>query len=203
MIPFLRPRALLSTSGSVAILVLAGCGASSKSDSAARSGSDSSAVAADTGATPHSPSAPPRVLAVDAKGVLAEARAPGTKATVVNLWATWCQPCREEFPELVRFERDHRARGVRVMFVSTDFEDQLPAVRKFLAAQGVEQVSYIKKTGDDMGFIDGLHPAWSGALPASLVFDASGRLRAFWEGAADYQKFESEVSKVLDGSSPS
>ena len=79
---------------------------------------------------------------------------------------------------------------------SADFPDQAPAVRKFLAAQGVDGLSYIK-SGDDMEFINGLDPDWSGALPASFVFDASGQLRSFWEGAADYRKFETEVKKVL------
>jgi thiol-disulfide isomerase/thioredoxin len=142
------------------------------------------------------------VTAADAPAILAAIRAPGARATLVNVWATWCVPCREEFPELVRFERTWRNRGVRVLFVSGDFEDQLPQVRAFLSLQGVTAPSWIK-TGDDMAFIDGLHPKWSGALPATFVYDSTGTLVRFWEGKADYARFESEIRTAMQRSAPS
>lgn len=192
MIQSPRPRFSLALAGPLAALLLAGCGSATRTGVARSSDSTVTVPAPVSAAT----AAEPRLIPVDAAGVLAAARAPGSTVTVVNLWATWCMPCREEFPELVRFARQYGSSGVRVLYVSTDFEDQLPAVRKFLAAQGVDQPSYIK-TGDDMAFIDGIHPEWSGSLPATFVFDSTGRLRTFWEGAADFAKFETEVKKVL------
>ena len=129
--------------------------------------------------------------------VLAEVRRPGAQVTLVNVWATWCVPCRQEFPDLVRLERKHRDRGLRVLFVSTDF-DSADAV-KFLAEQGVGYLSLFK-VGDDMSFINGLSPKWSGALPATFVYDADGRLIRFWEGKADYARFEQAALEVIEGS---
>ena len=128
--------------------------------------------------------------------ILAEVRRPGAKVTLVNVWATWCVPCRQEFPDLVRLERKHRDQGLRVLFVSTDF-DSSDAV-KFLAEQGVGYLSLFK-VGDDMGFINGLSPKWSGALPATFVYDADGRLIRYWEGKADYSRFEQAALEVIEG----
>lgn len=128
--------------------------------------------------------------------VMAEVRRPGARATVVNVWATWCVPCRQEFPDLVRLERQRRGEGLRVLFVSTDF-DSADAL-KFLAEQGVNYLSLFK-VGDDMSFINGLSPKWSGALPATFVYDATGRLVRFWEGRADYSRFEQAALEAIKG----
>src|SRR6266567_2193287 len=62
------------------------------------------------------------LLAADAARVLGAVREPGARAVLVNVWATWCQPCREEFPELMRVARENRPRGLRLLFVSDDFD---------------------------------------------------------------------------------
>src|ERR1051326_1175379 len=69
--------------------------------------------------------------------IAAAVRAPGAKATLVNVWATFCGPCRKEFPELVRLQRTWKPKGLRVMFVSADTDDQKAAVTSFLRHQGV------------------------------------------------------------------
>lgn len=130
--------------------------------------------------------------------ILEEVKRPGAGAVVLNLWATWCQPCREEFPDLVRLEREFRARGVRLVLVSADFPEDAGAAKAFLDEHGVAFPSFIKD-GDvpDQVFIDGLDPRWSGALPATIVFDGAGRTTAFWEGKADYPTLERRVKEAL------
>src|SRR5262249_43295541 len=137
-----------------------------------------------------------RVVPATSSDVMADVHASGTPVTLVNVWATWCAPCREEFPDLVRFERNWRGHGVRVIFVSADFDDQLPEVREVLRKHGVTGDTWIK-TGDDTNFINGLDPKWSGALPATFVYDRNGKLMHFWEGMSDYAKFESEARAAL------
>jgi len=120
----------------------------------------------------------------------------GSKGTLVNVWASWCQPCRYEFPEIVRLARAYEAQGLRVVFVSADFAEDLPNARAFLAEQGVDWPTYYK-VGDDQAFINALDPKWTGALPGSFVFDAQGVLRDSWEGKATYAAFEKRVRPVL------
>jgi thiol-disulfide isomerase/thioredoxin len=188
----------LARTGHVVLVALALAGCSS------REGAHETATAGATPATPPGSSARmdsaaaqgAPVLAVTAPGVLALASRPGARVTLVNLWATWCAPCREEFPALLKVTREHRRDGLRLVLVSADFPDQLPGVRKFLAKNGVTDTTYIK-SGDDMAFINGLNPKLSGALPTTLLYDASGRLVTYWEGMADEDRFERAVQRVL------
>ena len=136
------------------------------------------------------------VLPIDAAGLRQRVSDGRAKVTLVNLWATWCGPCREEFPALVAAARRHEAEGVRLLLVSADFDDQLPEVRQFLARHGVRDTCFIKAQAD-MPFIDGVHREWSGALPATLLFDDHGRLLEFWEGGADSARFERAVRTAL------
>ena len=137
-----------------------------------------------------------RVKPVTAPDLVALVREPGSNAVLVNVWATWCGPCREEFPDLVKLAQKYRNRGLRVLFVSADFDTELANVKKFLADQGVDFQTFIKAQ-KDMEFINGLDTRWSGALPATFVYDSAGKLRDFWEGKAEYRTFEQKVLAAL------
>lgn len=141
-------------------------------------------------------SSPPPVLAITASELKALASRPGARATLVNVWATWCGPCRQEFPALVKVGKDRKADGLRLVLVSTDFEDQLGEVRKFLAARGVSDTSYIM-TGEPNAFINTMNPKWTGALPATFVYNGRGELASFWEGAVDEEQFNQSVDQVF------
>ncbi|HTR96456.1 MAG TPA: TlpA disulfide reductase family protein [Candidatus Acidoferrales bacterium] len=156
------------------------------------------ALAAPAATAPPPATPAPPVLRADAKRILSLVQAPGARATVLNVWATWCGPCRAEFPALLAAARRHP--GVRLVLVSADFDDQLPAVRRFLAQHGVSQTTYLKAE-PDQAFIDGLNPTWSGSLPATFVFDASGKRVAFWEGEADAHRFEAAIEQATRSAS--
>jgi len=138
----------------------------------------------------------PAFRAANADQVLAAVRAPGARAVLVNVWATWCAPCREEFPDLLRVASENRANGLRVVLVSADFDDTLPQAREFLAAHGVDFPSY-HKAGDDMQFINTLDSLWTGAIPATLLFDGAGRKVRFWEGKQSYETLSRAVRDVM------
>ena len=59
-------------------------------------------------------------------------------ALLVNLWATWCHPCREETPYLQALYREHREDGLRVLGVSVDRRADRDAVKEYVAEMGVE-----------------------------------------------------------------
>ena len=123
-------------------------------------------------------------------------RASGGRTTLVNVWATWCEPCREEFPGIVKLARAYEGDGLKVIFVSADFTEALPEAKRFLARQGVDWPTWYK-TGSDQAFIDALDSKWTGALPGTFVYDAQGRLRDSWEGKADYARLEKTVRPLL------
>jgi thiol-disulfide isomerase/thioredoxin len=195
-------------------LVLGGCGARQAAERETPRGGgiedgsqardpqrvDGSEVGSGTAAPErHEPAAAaePEVRPAEIGEILAAVGTAGKDAVVLNVWATWCVPCREEFPDLVRLQREYRDRGLGLMLVSADFDDRLPEVKRFLQNQGVDYPSYLK-TGDDMEFINALSPKWSGALPATFIYDRAGKLRFFHEGKVTFQQLERQVLEIID-----
>lgn len=144
---------------------------------------------------PPAPTAP-MPTPVEPAAVHAEIGKPGASAVLVNVWATWCAPCREEFPDLLHVARELKDRGLRLVLVSADFAGMEGEARQFLSSQGVDFPTFIK-AGKDEDFVDGLDPKWSGALPATFVYDGQGRLVRFWEGKASYPVIKKRVLDVL------
>jgi thiol-disulfide isomerase/thioredoxin len=153
------------------------------------------------GGTAGAPAAPavtaPAPVDTDAAGVERAVRSARGDVVLVNVWATWCDPCRHEFPTLLRVRRELSTRGFRLILVSADFPDQRPKVMQFLARQGVGFKTFLKAE-NDMAFINALDPRWSGALPATFLYDRSGKLRDFWEGETDYKVLVTKVRALLD-----
>ena len=139
----------------------------------------------------------PAIQRADADRVLELVREADAEVVVVNVWATWCMPCREEFPDLLRLRKEYAESGLELMLVSGDFSDDAEEqIGSFLLTQGVDFVTYLKE-GDDMRFIDTLARQWSGALPATLFYGGDGTLREFWEGKADYARMKRAVERIL------
>jgi thiol-disulfide isomerase/thioredoxin len=151
---------------------------------------------------PPKPAAPARATEApvptpaDLATILAAVRAPGARAVLVNLWATWCDPCREEMPDLIRFFRAHRPEGLRLVLVSADDPESQKDVARFLAEAGAGGAEAFIKTGDDMAFINGLDARWSGALPASFFYDRHGTERQFWPGRVTLPELEAALGQI-------
>lgn len=128
--------------------------------------------------------------------VLDAVRASGARVAIVNVWASWCIPCRQEFPDLVRLYRAYKDRGVTLILVSGDFAGDSGAAKEFLAEQGVDFRTFLKAQ-KDQEFIDGFDPAWTGALPATFVYDRSGSRRHSFLTPVDYASLEREVNALL------
>src|SRR5262245_43870663 len=142
------------------------------------------------------PPAPLQVEVAELPALLAAIKAPGAQAVLVNVWATWCEPCREEMPDLVRYYRDNRAQGLRLVLISADDDDQRAEVARVLTALGFDGPAFIKH-GNDMAFIDALDPKWRGALPATFLFDGRGVRSRSWLGAVTYDDLRARVSGLL------
>jgi len=155
-------------------------------------------------------SAPTAALATPAprgatvSAVLAEVRAARAPAFLINVWATWCDPCREEMPDLLRFYRAHRGAGLRLVLLSADDEDAGQEIQKLLAdaaaqagwSSPLDATVYLKQDGD-MAFINALDPGWGGALPATFLFDRDGRRVQSWLAPVTYDQLERAVAPRL------
>ena len=93
------------------------------------------------------------------------------EVVLINFWATWCSPCIEEFPMIVDLSNGFAEKGLKIYFISADWEDQKEAVIQFLYDHGVEGLSFLKEEGNDNQFIRDIHEDWTGALPYTIIYN--------------------------------
>jgi len=140
----------------------------------------------------------PVLYSIDEKG-LAELKAKSKgKVLILNFWATWCKPCVEEFPELVRLQSAYAARGLQLAFISID--DDMRARQKvtsFLNKTKISFPSYLKESSDDERFINSVDSSWSGAVPATFIYDRNGRLVKKRIEESTFEELEKSVKPLL------
>ncbi len=135
---------------------------------------------------------------LDAKGLANAVAKRKGDVVLVNFWATWCVPCREEFPDLARLERAWRGKGLAVLGVSIDSAKDLPAVDKFLAKTKPDFPNYRKASGgDDQVFIESVDEKWGGELPFTVLYARDGKKTKVLSGKQSYADFESAVKALL------
>ncbi|MBM2844955.1 MAG: thiol-disulfide oxidoreductase [Bacteroidetes bacterium] len=140
----------------------------------------------------------PAVLPVDEKEVQSLVTQSVGKVVLLNVWATWCVPCIEEFPHLLKLRSAYASRGLNVKFISIDHPQKSErAVQTFLKRMKVDFPTYIKSTKNDESFMNALHPEWSGAVPATFVYDRSGKLVHTRINAQAYEDFVALVEPLL------
>lgn len=124
---------------------------------------------------------------LDANGYAKMVAAHHGHILIVDFWATWCSPCREEMPGIVALARQYDKDGIRLVTVSADDPAQMRAAKRFLDSVHAPAARYVKRSKDDGAFIAAIDTAWTGALPTLFVYDRVGRkVRAlFGETAVD------------------
>jgi len=105
---------------------------------------------------------------------------------VVNNWASWCAPCRDEMPHLVALAESEPS--IRVLGLNV--RDEPAAARAFAAELGVDFPSIVDADGSLLRSVPGVPPA---ALPSTLVLDAQGRIAARIIGPASAEQLRQSV----------
>jgi thiol-disulfide isomerase/thioredoxin len=103
------------------------------------------------------------------------------KVLVINVWATWCGPCRAEMPDLVKLSHEYKDKGVEVIGLATQNNDpDIDAVRDFARQMNVDY----KIVYDDGSFAAPLLQAVRarGVIPQSFVISRDGRILRHFEG---------------------
>ena len=123
------------------------------------------------------------------------------KPLLVTFWATWCEPCRNEYPMLNELAKQYAPQGLKVVGVSMDDDGDLILMRRFLARYKPVFPNYRKKAGGEELFRQGVLPGWNGVLPASFFYGKDGRQagHVFGEGTRDI--YEAAIRRLLTSGS--
>jgi thiol-disulfide isomerase/thioredoxin len=119
---------------------------------------------------------------------------------LVNFWATWCGPCREEFPDLVKLRARYAADHLDFALVSLDdISDIETAVPDFLLESGAASLpAYLLNAEDDGAAINLVDPTWAGELPATFLYDRSGHVVFKHKGRIKPAELQAAIDKILD-----
>jgi thiol-disulfide isomerase/thioredoxin len=115
---------------------------------------------------------------------------------LVNFWASWCEPCKVEFPNILKLRERFGKDGLQVVFVSIDDSADLEAAQKFLREQHVDFPTFYKGS-QSVQFVTEIYPKWSGSVPTTLLIGADGQVKDAWEGDTTLEEFERRVTRQL------
>ncbi len=149
---------------------------------------------------------------IDVEGVAALRANPTDKYRLVNIWATWCAPCVEEFPTLVAISRQYDMRNFELITVSLDKPEQQEKARAFLQGQGAGLTrnveTSVKKEGrntnhylftgasqDDL--VAALDKDWPGPLPHTVLIAPGGEIIWRHNGVIDGAEARSKIATAL------
>ncbi|MBC2839123.1 TlpA family protein disulfide reductase [Robiginitalea sp. SC105] len=134
---------------------------------------------------------------VDFSGLQPLLEQDGPGIHVINFWATWCAPCIKELPHFESLREDFADRGVKVTLVSLDmpafWEKRLPA---FIEKRGIESPVVVLDDPRQNDWIPRVSPQWSGAIPATLIYDHERR--EFYEQSFDGPQLEAVINSFLN-----
>jgi thiol-disulfide isomerase/thioredoxin len=128
---------------------------------------------------------------------LRKALSPSSRPLLVNFWATWCDPCREEFPDLVKLDAEYRG---KIDFITISLDDLAEINRdvpKFLGEMNATMPAYLLKTIDDDAAITYVSKEWSGALPLTVIYDSAGKQIYYRQGKVKLEIVRAELDKLL------
>lgn len=133
----------------------------------------------------------PKVTQIDALAMqnLLKREGENQKPLLVNFWATWCAPCIEEFPELVKIDEDYKGKIDFITITLDDVEELTTGVPKFLQRMKAQMPTYLLKTPDEGEAISMVYKDWAGGLPFTILFDG--------KNAVIYNRQGKIVDKVL------
>ena len=117
---------------------------------------------------------------------------------VINFWATFCKPCVEEIPNLIKFASKYKKQKVALFLVSLDLADYYPTkIKKFVAAKKyAANIAWLDESNADY-FCPIISADWSGSIPATLIVNNKNGYRKFYEKKLSAAEIENAIKPAL------
>ena len=154
------------------------------------------AISASVAGAPQA-SAPRDPQIIDAQGYTRIVQQHHGKPLLMTFWATWCEPCRDEYPMLNGLAKQYAPQGLKVVGISMDQDGDLILMRRFLARYKPVFPNYRKKKGDEEAFSQGVLSGWNGSLPMSVFYGKDGTIVGRQVGAADHDTYDAAIRALL------
>lgn len=138
----------------------------------------------------------PVVTRIDTLG-LKKLLKPNGKPLLINFWATWCDPCREEFPDLVKIDADYKGKLDVITISLDDLADIKTFVPKFLSEMKAEMPAYLLRTQDENAAIALVSRDWAGNLPLTVLYHPDGKTAYLKKGKFKYEVLAAEIDKLV------
>lgn len=120
------------------------------------------------------------------------------KTLLLNIWATWCLPCREELPSLNKLLNHYSNDKIDIITISVDFPDEIEKkILPFLKSINANFTSYVADISNDSELINILNPNWNGSLPATFIYNKEGKQTSTLYGKKDYNDFTNALERFL------
>ena len=120
------------------------------------------------------------------------------KPLLVTFWATWCDPCRDEFPDLVKIDKDYRPQSLDFVTVSLDELAEIKTtVPAFLSTMKATMPAYLLDARDPEPAINAVDPRWQGDLPATFLYNAKGEIFYKHVGRVNTVELREAIEKLI------
>ena len=113
---------------------------------------------------------------IDTAGIKELIRNKSEKLRLINVWASWCGPCVQEFPDFVILDRIYRSRQFEFISINADKLSRKDIVLKFLQKNEASNKNYIFNSDNNPALVEAVDPKWSGALPYTLLVEQDGNI---------------------------
>src|SRR5215467_13413868 len=124
------------------------------------------------------------------------------KPLLVNFWATWCEPCRDEYPMLNELAKLYAPKGLKVVGVNMDQDGDLILMRRFIARYKPIFPNYRRNQAqNEEPFRLAVLPGWSGTLPISIFYGKNGRQVGNFVGERNREAYEGMIRSLLGSGS--
>ncbi len=117
------------------------------------------------------------------------------KVILVNVWATWCGPCRQEIPELIDLQNSHQSKGFEIIGLNLDSSEDSNEIKTF---EKEMKINYLIARGEEKLFGEFEKVSQRPAIPQSFLINRDGKLMGvFVGGGKALKRLIESVNKVM------